>query len=332
MSWILSVSTKAKVFISCGQKRDSDERSTAEAVALVLGSMGFEPYIAFVEQTLNGLKENIFSHLENSEYLLFIDYKRDLLAGMSHNRGSLFSNQELAIASYLKLPALVLQEQGVLPFDGMMGVFQANAHGFFDRTDLPELVGKLVRTKIETGEWSPLWKNRLSIEIPEKKPSVAQSRDIFGKPTVYAFYHLAVKNMHRSRTALNCCVFLESAADVKTQKRLPFQTVEFKWAGTTLPAVMIAPGTSRMLDAFKKPCMLKMGDTVLAGILDDSPLLEVIEFTTFSDSTEFLPRIINAGVFDLTYGIYSSNFPLSRTTIRIENGRKPAEVKITQIT
>lgn len=316
------------MFVSCGQKRDSDERIIADRVAAVLKQMGFDPYVAFVEQTLNGLKENIFAHLDGSEYFLFIDYKRDLLKDRADSRGSLFSNQELAIASYLGISALVLQEQGIVPLDGMMGVFQANAYTFTARSELPDFVGKLVQEKIDKKEWSPIWKNKLLLEI-QGEPSTARSRDIHGNPAAYAFYHLGVKNCHFKKTALNCCVFLESAFDVETEKCLPFRTVEFKWAGTTLPAVMIAPNTIRLFDAFKKPLSVMIGGVAVAGPFKENALLEVVEFSTFSDSTEFMPRITKAGIYDLTYGIYSSNFSLCRSTVRIENGSKPADVNLT---
>lgn len=69
--------------------------------------MGFQLYIAVEEQTLKGVKDNIFSRLAESEYLIFIDFKREELMEKTEkgeskkicHRGGLFSNQELAIIS-----------------------------------------------------------------------------------------------------------------------------------------------------------------------------------------------------------------------------------------
>ena len=72
---------KARVFISCGQKKDSREVEVAAAVAKILENMGFEAYVAVQEQTLHGLKENIYSQLNTSEYFLFIDFSREQLVG-----------------------------------------------------------------------------------------------------------------------------------------------------------------------------------------------------------------------------------------------------------
>lgn len=50
---------RARVFISCGQQKASDEVSIANDIAKSLTSLGFDPYIAVNEQTLRGVKENI---------------------------------------------------------------------------------------------------------------------------------------------------------------------------------------------------------------------------------------------------------------------------------
>ena len=52
---------RARVFISCGQAKGTDEERIATEIARRLHELGFNPYIAIQEQTLRGLKENIFS-------------------------------------------------------------------------------------------------------------------------------------------------------------------------------------------------------------------------------------------------------------------------------
>lgn len=71
------MSEKARIFISCGQRKDTDEVAIANQIADKLEKeLGFEsPYIAVQEQRLEGVKENIFRRLSNSEYFLFIDFK-----------------------------------------------------------------------------------------------------------------------------------------------------------------------------------------------------------------------------------------------------------------
>src|SRR5438874_9303687 len=94
---------RALVFISCGQRKESDEPAIAQRIAERLEELGFDTYIAVQRQSLRSLRENIFEHLRDAEYFLFVDFPREELIpldGTQHERrGSLFSHQELAIAS-----------------------------------------------------------------------------------------------------------------------------------------------------------------------------------------------------------------------------------------
>ena len=119
---------KARVFISCGQQKGTDEVEVAHKVAEKLEEMDFEPYIAVEEQTLKGMKENIFRRLSESEYFIFIDFKRERLFKLKNgsfddtgkHRGSLFSHQELAIATFLDVKPLLFREKEVKEDDGIL--------------------------------------------------------------------------------------------------------------------------------------------------------------------------------------------------------------------
>ena len=50
----------AKVFISCGQQKESYEVDIAHKIKERLEELGYDPYIAVEEKTLRGVKENIF--------------------------------------------------------------------------------------------------------------------------------------------------------------------------------------------------------------------------------------------------------------------------------
>jgi len=143
------MSVKSRVFISCGQRKDNEELAIANQIADKLDKMGFEPYIAVGEQSLKGVKENIFKRLEESEYFLFIDFKRERLfktneefVDTNDHRGSLFSHQELAIATFLDYEVLAFQEKGVKKDDGILGFIQANCIPFSKRRNLPMLLRK----------------------------------------------------------------------------------------------------------------------------------------------------------------------------------------------
>src|SRR5262245_9119823 len=129
---------KAQVFISCGQNDDTGEVVAAQAIAESLSSLGFNPYIAVQEQSLRGLTDNIFRQLADSEYVVFVDFKRERFENSTKHRGSLFSHQELAVAAFLRLDVLAFQEEGVRQLDGMIRFLQTNAFPFGDRASLPQ--------------------------------------------------------------------------------------------------------------------------------------------------------------------------------------------------
>ncbi len=68
---------KAKVFISCGQRRKSEEVQIANEISERLARLDYDPYLAVQQQSLRGVRQNIFQELETSEYFLSIDFKRE---------------------------------------------------------------------------------------------------------------------------------------------------------------------------------------------------------------------------------------------------------------
>ena len=285
---------RAMVFISCGQARGTDEEATASAVASRLRDLGFDTYIAVQEQTLRGIKENIFRQLEKSEYYIFVDFKRDQLANTSPPiyRGSLFSHQELALASYLDIDVLAFQELGVKKDDGILHFLQANATNFTDRNLLPNVIADGVR---ERG-WDPHWKNELVLERePGQFTDAMRVENRAGPQTPFPgrFFHIDVRNRHRSKIATNCCVYMAKAINLDTSQEIPLKTVEFKWAGYVLPNAHILPGQVRRFDAFWLAHHLPM----------------TMQFNVYSDATDYIPRIEGEGRYELSYQVVADNFP-----------------------
>lgn len=309
----------AKIFLSCGQK--DEEQELANRIAKRLEKLrapgragpdaGFHCYVAVADQSLDGLRENIFHQLETSEYFVFLDFKRDPLGDGRECRGSLFTNQELAVASYLSKPAILFQEAGVRQLDGMLSVFHANLAIFDDRCRLEDQVAAAVDEKLRTGEWSTNWSDELVIEVPTTRFSKSGEARPGSAPGLIEYYHLGVSNQHNSKVALNCCVLLESIVACPGSAPVrPFDPVELKWAGAplTLPNVIIPAAAMRRFDCFK--------------IRHDTPAM--IEFYTLTDATEFSPVITAPGVYDITYCVSSSNMELVRRTVRIEH---PGEIR-----
>lgn len=276
---------RARVFISCGQSKHTDEASIARDIDQGLQELGFEPYVAIQEQSLRGLKENLFGQLSRSEYFIFVDFKREqLIENPPVHRGSLFSHQELALASYLDMTMLAFQESGVKQDDGILQFLQANATPFTDRHSLPGVIADEVRRR----KWDPHWRNEL---VLERDPAQrGDSIDSAGRPR--GFFHISVCNRHCHNTATNCCVYLERAARLNPWAEIALNAAELKWSGYVLPSVHIPPRTVRKFDAF--------------FIHHDLPGL--LGFATFSDSEEFIPHIEGTGLYELRYVVISDNF------------------------
>jgi hypothetical protein len=284
---------RAKVFISCGQSKDSDETTIARTIAKRLTSLGYDPYIAVEEQTLKGVKENIFNQLETSEYFIFVDFKRERLVTNSDEeqiyRGSLFSHQELSLASYLDIPFVAFQEKGIKQEDGLMRFLQGNSIQFSDR----HLLSNVVADTIQQRGWKPNWKNQLSLER-ETEQFVDALR--LPEKAMARFFHIRVKNLHQLKAAINCYVYLEHVRNISNDEDIPIQTIEFKWAGYTLPNAIIGPNSNRSFDAF--------------WVFHNTP--KSLNFNVFTDSSAFVPKIIGPGDFELTYTVISENFPPER--------------------
>lgn len=301
---------KAKVFISCGQARGSDEREVARRVAEQLRELGYEPYIAVEEQTLRGIKENIFQQLESSEYFIFIDFKRERLATEDQKiyRGSLFSHQELAIASYLNIPVIPFQEIGVKQEDGLLGFLQGNSIPFADRQLLPDLISDAVQQQ----RWDPHWKNQLQFErkfdvYPEDPELVAGDLDVL-EITPYGDDYwsilLPIRNLNLRKTALNCCVYIESIVQLEDDKPIPIpiKTGELSWAGLSMPNATIAPQSYRTFHAFAA----SWRDFFDIGFITSTGITSPIRYTNWDEKH---PRKLA-----ITYAVVSENFPTARAS------------------
>lgn len=295
-------SPRARVFISCGQTKESDELETAHKIRERLKELGFDPYIAVEEQTLRGLKENIFPQLRDSEYFVFVDFKREQLIPRvaqanqpNFHRGSLFSHQELALASFLDLELLAFQEKGVKQDDGILRFLQANAIPFTDRNLLPNVIADAVRKR----NWDPHFRAELVL-----KRDPGQYGDyrvqIDAGVELRRFYYVEVHNLHHRKTATNCYVYLEKAIKLERPPvEIPFNTVELKWSGYVLPNAHILPKSARPVDAF--------------AILHRLPTQ--VALVSFSDSVAFgRPPIQSAGEYELHYSVVSDNFPIARAS------------------
>ena len=293
------MSERARVFISCGQRKDTEEVKIATEIANELTVLGFEPYIAVTEQTLKGVKENIFTKLRETEYFLFIDFKRERLfkgndpfLDTGNYRGSLFSHQELSIATYEDYEVLAFQEESVKKDDGILKFIQANCIPFTDVKSLPSFVIQ----KVKERGWNPNWRNTLSLNR-----LVTDYEDPMSPRGRGRFYHVRVFNNHKSKIARNCFAYVEGIKNINTGQKSTFELVELKWKGIKKETVSIVPKSFRYLDAFNilfsQPAVANLG-------LNDF----LIDWSGYRE----MYRIIGLGDYEVDYVIFSENFSPAR--------------------
>jgi hypothetical protein len=318
---------RARVFISCGQQRNSDEIRIAQEIADRLTDMGFDPYIAVAEQTLKGVKENIFRRLAESEYLIFVDFKRDRLADVINgtltdrgvHRGSLFSNQELGISTYLGTECLAFQEQGVVELDGILRFIQANCMKFDNRSSLGDMVANKVREKIDKKQWDPTWRYELRLRRRDSKEYVPAY--IGGdKSNLGRYFHIEVQNLHRAQIAHDCTAYIERIKNLATGQETVPDLVELKWKGYKGLSASIPPQKSRYLDAFN--IRLAMPKRINLGIN-----VGAVDYTGFFQ-TNILWQSYDC---DLDYVVFSDNFATVRQTFGLRVGSELDDVEFSEI-
>ena len=300
-----SAETRARIFVSCGQNENSNEREIAGAISTRLREMGFDPYVAVQEQSLRGLRENIFAQLSSSEYFLFIDFKREQIDENGGCRGSLFSHQELAIASYLDIPLLAFQEDGMKRLDGMLGILQGNCIPFGDRRMLASLVADTVQRR----GWDPGWKNCLILERNEHEfEDVIDQRSNLNT----RYFHVAVRNLNPFKAGRNCSVYLEKIVNVGDGSVLPVRPLELKWAGFMFPTAVVIAGSKREFDALV--------------VRHDYP--GIVYFPMFTDTSHYAPKLVALDPYELTFCVVSDTFPDARAVFLLEFGKTLNDIRL----
>lgn len=144
----------ARIFISCGQ-HDKRERDAAVMVQRELQSMKYETYVATQVQTIGDVNAEIVAELKQSDYFLFINFKRERIIRKTGNllhRGSLHANQELAIAYALGFPPnnMILINEKNVEKDGFTKTMVSNVRPF---ETIPKLLFRL-RQAIKKAGWN----------------------------------------------------------------------------------------------------------------------------------------------------------------------------------
>ena len=193
-----------KVFISCGQD-NPQEIQVANQIYKWLLLQGFDPYVAINTQSILELNTGIIAELKRSDFYLFINFRREhfqhrwfLTSRKNFYRGSVFTNQELAIAYALEFDRMIFLNQKGVRRDGLFRYIGSNTPEFsnFDQV-LP-----IVQAAITNAGWDNSYSRNLDFRnLNWSEPF--QYTDQVGTRNVKAL-HIDIFNNRPDKGASNC--------------------------------------------------------------------------------------------------------------------------------
>lgn len=281
---------KAKVFISCGQKTAEEKRIGTELVSY-FEKNGFEPYFAEEVHSPLSLTQSIYDNLRTSEYFVCINFERDDGA-----YGSLFVQQELAIASYKQIPLLAFHQPAV-KLSGVAKYLHVNSIEFNEFRDI------ILNLDKHTKAWDPQSKNQFRLGFGNEHPNVIIQNQ---NSALSNWYHIIVENLSSIFTAKNCYAFIDSIYDVKNKKDI-FDKNEYKnelvWAGTGRINTNIPYKAKRDIDALFTVHGSKQ------WIFQEANTSTIYRYPQLSD-----------GHYKIIYTIHSDNLPEAKIELEVSLG------------
>jgi hypothetical protein len=251
----LMVDVKARIFLSSGQIEGTPEVDLVRELQRRLADeFGFVVTIGTGTNATAGVAGEVFRRLREAEYFILVDFARGSVSGeppggASFRRGSLFSEQELAVAIFRGLRYLVFQEEGMLLRDGILR-HVASDPTLFNRGNLIESVLDRVREEVGSRQWDPAWRNELSLSRQGRGPDTPSWVRYGDEGKLNAkYFHVEVENRHRDQIATGVHAYLESWVDRSRPNVVNHPPlVELKFSGVRTRAVSIPPRSRREFD------------------------------------------------------------------------------------
>ncbi|HTT44491.1 MAG TPA: hypothetical protein VMH38_00545 [Thermoplasmata archaeon] len=246
---------KARVFLSSGQKDGSSEVDLTFQVKKYLeDECHFLVTVGTGANAPIGVAEKVLQRLREADYFILVDFARDTVRPEDSpeeeiRRGSLFSEQELAIAIFRGLDFLPFIEEGIPTREGILKHVQS-APVAFTKATLLEVVRKTVGGLLSAGTWDNEWRNELALSrVGRRSDSVGWAP--YGDEGKFhsKYFHVEVENHHKDQIATGVHAYLEGWHEVGTAGP-PNQPplVELKFSGVRTRSVSIPPRKSREFD------------------------------------------------------------------------------------
>lgn len=278
----------AQVFVSCGQR--PAERAAAEGVRQTLRALEFEVYVAIQAQSIEDVNSGIIRQLKRSDYYIFVDFAREDIGGRT--RGSLFTNQELAIAYILGFERVLIFQQTGVKLEGLLRYMGANATPFDTFEELPALVAAAVAER----SWSPHYSRHL-----------AAARLRWGG--VFPYGQIAGK-------------FLYVDIDNRRNDVPAFQTVarllsfESQSVGVTPSPIRSHLKVTGALQSFEQTIWPNDHGAFDALAIDASDPTRIY-LNTALDVVPLPPLLHGTGTYMLNYAVIARDFPMLRFSIQL---------------
>lgn len=280
---------KSTVFISCGQVNDR-EKSFGNKIVEYFQNKGFDTYFAEHIHCSKPLLQSILEALKESEYFVAWNPYRE----NEGSCGSLFVQQEIAVAASLELPIIYFFDKGVNKTSGMSGALHLNGIEINNVSRLESELDKL------TSKWGNTSKNQLFLELGNEHKNVTVLND--PRQPLSTWYHVIVQNGSSFKQAKNCRAYVENIIkSIDGQDLSSEYKQELIWAGTGAWAINITSKTKRDIDAI--------------WTLQGSGQWR---FQSIQTSTVYAYPILSDGEYEIIYLVVSENMPDARLEVKIK--------------
>jgi len=279
---------KSTVFISCGQDNDR-EKSFGNRMVEYFQNKGFDTYFAEHIHCSKPLLQSILQALKESEYFVAWNPYRD----KGGSCGSLFVQQEIAVAASLELPIIYFFDKGVNKTSGMSGALHLNGIEVNNISSLEQELNKL------TKGWDNTSKNQLYLHFGNEHKNIA----VVNHPQqpLSNWYHIIVENGCSYKQAKNCRAYAQKILKNNSQDLTSKYKQELIWAGAGVGSISITAKTKRDVDAI--------------WTLQGSKKWTLQSIQT---STVYAYPVLDDGKYKIIYVVVSDSFPDASIEVEVD--------------